>query len=492
MKIDTSYDITFSTNRADTWALSDADSTPVVNITEDWVLMAYSPTVSSLGTGIYITTIDVSWVNWFEVWLTRYTVYVTATVNWVAWAVWLDNFTVDIYNINDMLPITAYNSPPDITDITNAVWDEPLTWATHNVPTSAWRRLRQLGALTVHDWIAQGSWTWDNQIQLDTWASATNWAYDPAEIAIIDWTWAGQSRLILQYDGATKTATVDRNWRVKPDATSEFIIYVNSGREHVNEGLAQGGSSNTITLNANASSTDDAYVGQTIFLRSGTWEDQVASVTAYNGTTKVATIYTSMTWNEWSVIPDTTTGYVMLPQHSISSGGGGGATPEEIWTYSDRTITGGGWGGGFSINYQAINSHTTSKVNELKKELEKKIKEIPQVSLQNVEDTLNEIVSQNDIANEKIIDRIDSSETEICSDIVRKSKELKEDNVKTRNLVRRKTEKINKKLDIEEKDNKEWEEILEILKEIKEEQDDKDTLDFLDKVEQEDLETLLT
>lgn len=116
------------------------------------------------------------------------------------------------------------------------------------------------------------------------------------------------------------------------------------------------------------------------------------------------------------------------------------------------------WGGGFSINYQAINSHTTSKVNELKEELDKKIKKIPQVSLQNVEDTLNEIVSQNDIANAKIIDRIDSSETEICSDIVRKSKELKEDNVKTRNLVRQKSEKIvkyaEKQLDRQEKTDK--------------------------------------
>jgi hypothetical protein len=51
-------------------------------------------------------------------------------------------------------------------------------------------------------------------------------------------------------------------------------------------------------------------------------------------------------------------------------------------------------------------------------------------------------VSQNDIANAKIIDRIDSSETEICSDIVRKTKELKEDNVKTRELVRQKTKKL--------------------------------------------------
>lgn len=35
-----------------------------------------------------------------------------------------------------------------------------------------------------------------------------------------------------------------------------------------------------------------------------------------------------------------------------------------------------------------------------------------------------------------------TTENEVCSDIVRKSKELKEDNVTTRNLVRKKTKKI--------------------------------------------------
>lgn len=63
-------------------------------------------------------------------------------------------------------------------------------------------------------------------------------------------------------------ATVDRNWKVNPNSTSEFIIYVNSGREHVNEGLAQGGTASTITLNASASPTNMAYVGQNVFLRS--------------------------------------------------------------------------------------------------------------------------------------------------------------------------------------------------------------------------------
>lgn len=54
-------------------------------------------------------------------------------------------------------------------------------------------------------------------------------------------------------------------------------------------------------------------------------------------------------------------------------------------------ITGGG---GMSINYQAINSHTTSKVNELKEEIAK----IPKTDLSGIENTLNEISSQNDIA----------------------------------------------------------------------------------------------
>lgn len=58
--------------------------------------------------------------------------------------------------------------------------------------------------------------------------------------------------------------------------------------------------------------------------------------------------------------------------------------------------TSGGW---FSINYQAINSHTTSKVNELKKEFEK----IPKTDL-------NEIKSHINLAKTDIIDTIESIE----------------------------------------------------------------------------------
>jgi len=156
--------------------------------------------------------------------------------------------------------------------------------------------------------LAQGAGTGDNQIQLDSGASATDGAFDPSQIAIALGTGAGQTRLIFQYDGATKIATVDRDWKVNPDTTSTFLITTNPGREHVNEGLAQGGAASSITLNTLASSNDDAYVSQTVFIRAGTGEDQAAIVTAYNGTTKVATIF-----GTWAVTPDTTSAYAMLP-----------------------------------------------------------------------------------------------------------------------------------------------------------------------------------
>mgnify|MGYP003495902041 CR=1 FL=1 len=134
--------------------------------------------------------------------------------------------------------------------------------------------------------------------------------------------------------------------------------------------------------------------------------------------------------------------------------GGGGATAAQIWAYADRTLTESAWlsteehdklfslenstwgGGGFSS--QAIQS----SINNAKREIIEKIEEIPQLSLEKTEEKLSEIASQNDIYKNEIIDTIKSSENEVCSDIVRKSKELKEDNVTTRNLVRQKTKKI--------------------------------------------------
>lgn len=199
----------------------------------------------------------------------------------------------------------------DLDNLAAAVWNEILTGATYNIKNSAGKRLRDLASNTIHFGNAQSGGVNGNQIQLAADASSTDGAYDPAMISITDGTGNGQTRLIYEYDGTTKIATVDRNWKVIPDSTSEYVITSHPGREHVNEGLVRGGTINTVTLNALASPIDNVYNYQTIFLRSGTGEDQTGQIISYDGSTKIATIE-----GEWAVIPDTTTGYTLLPYHN--------------------------------------------------------------------------------------------------------------------------------------------------------------------------------
>ena len=131
------------------------------------------------------------------------------------------------------------------------------------------------------------------------------------------------------------------------------------------------------------------------------------------------------------------------------------ALAQVVWEYGVRSLTESAWlsieehdklmslsggGGWVSINYGAINSHTTKKVEELKEQIAK----IPKTDLTWIEKQLNEIDSHNSLATEQIIDTIKEESNEVSSDIIRKTRELEESNVKTRNLVRQKTEKIDK------------------------------------------------
>lgn len=173
------------------------------------------------------------------------------------------------------------------------IWDEVLTAATHNVSTSSGRRVRQLSDIVILDGTSPDTGGTANtaiRIELNGDASANDGAYDPAIVTIVEGTGAGQSRQIFEYDGANKYAYINRDWKDVPDNTSIYIVIAHSGDTHVNEGLATGGGNSTITLNALASSVDDTYVGQNVFLFAGTGQDQSRTITAYNGTSKVATL----------------------------------------------------------------------------------------------------------------------------------------------------------------------------------------------------------
>jgi hypothetical protein len=236
----------------------------------------------------------------------------------------------------DNLPASpaAVSDIPTVSQIADGVWDEVLTGATHNVPASAGRRVRQLASSIIIDGTAVSATT--NTIVLDSDASSSNGAYDPAIIHISAGTGTGQSRIILEYNGSTKTAIVNRDWKVTPNATSEYVIEAHSDNASVNEGLAQGGSTNTITLNALASDDNDSYVGQSVFIVSGNGADQLGLVIDYNGTTKVATIA-----GNWAHAPNATSGYVMLPNSPVLLGATThtGATIPTVTVITDPVVT---------------------------------------------------------------------------------------------------------------------------------------------------------
>ena len=103
------------------------------------------------------------------------------------------------------------------------IWDEVITGAAHNVATSAARYLREASSsVAAVTGTAQAGAA--STITLEAGASATDDLYNFEQIAIIDGTGAGQGRLITDYVGSTKVATVDRAWTVNPDATSIYII----------------------------------------------------------------------------------------------------------------------------------------------------------------------------------------------------------------------------------------------------------------------------
>ena len=197
----------------------------------------------------------------------------------------------------------------DVDQVGDAVWDEVISTSEHNAAQSAGQRLRQATATVVANDTAETSNSPGvNQIQLASGESSTDGTFDPGLVGIIAGAGQGQSRLILEYAGASRIATLNRDWKTAPDGTSEYIIMATEGGLHVNEGLATGGTASTITLNALASTTDNVYNDQIVFLVSGTGQDQVGRITAYNGGTKIATMAQT-----WGTVPNTTTGYIMVP-----------------------------------------------------------------------------------------------------------------------------------------------------------------------------------
>jgi hypothetical protein len=183
------------------------------------------------------------------------------------------------------------------------VWDEVLTSATHDVGYSAGQRLR---LLIITGAIAQAGTI--NSITLAAAESATDHIYNQNIVTIVGGTGLGQSRIVIEYNGTTKLAMVDRDWHVTPDATSVYEISSFSDALLLDHGIAQAGTATSITLAATALADDSSYIGSVVFISTGTGAGQARLVTAYVGATRLATVSPA-----WQTTPDATSIYKILP-----------------------------------------------------------------------------------------------------------------------------------------------------------------------------------
>jgi hypothetical protein len=112
---------------------------------------------------------------------------------------------------------------PTALENADAVWDEVITGAQHNVNNSAAKFLRQSSeANAMLTGTAQSAT--NNTITLESGAVAANDILNGEQISIIEGTGVGQSRLIIDSAMTTDIVTVAHNWTVNPDATSVYAI----------------------------------------------------------------------------------------------------------------------------------------------------------------------------------------------------------------------------------------------------------------------------
>ena len=160
-----------------------------------------------------------------------------------------------------------------------------------------------------------------NTITLRLGASALDDYYNNNIVEIVRGTGAGQSKMILDYEGSTRIATVDRNWVTQPDSTSVYIIHAliaakaTSGIPDVNvksidgdetaatlfKSLYQGGliagtindtSPTDTSFNGDVglSSVDDFFNGQLLVMTDGSQSGDAKRISDYVGSSKLITL----------------------------------------------------------------------------------------------------------------------------------------------------------------------------------------------------------
>jgi hypothetical protein len=144
------------------------------------------------------------------------------------------------------------------------VWDEELTGAAHNAANSAGRRLRELadGQIIRDNSFQAGSTT--TSLVLDASASAVDDFYNHTIIRIVDGAAADQERVITDYVGSSRTATISPALVTAAPAVSDDFEIVTGGSVHA-ETLGGGYSNGQVWVDtASGVAGTELYVNGTI------------------------------------------------------------------------------------------------------------------------------------------------------------------------------------------------------------------------------------
>ncbi len=110
---------------------------------------------------------------------------------------------------------------------------------------------------------------------------------------------------------------------------SEYAQTIKSSNGHI----AVRSDINTVTLDNRASGSNDIYNEYTIRIVNGTGVGQFRKITAYDGSLKIATVESN-----WSVLPDSTSLYEIIPTINITGDGTNATAFAKMHSYAANTI----------------------------------------------------------------------------------------------------------------------------------------------------------
>jgi len=185
-----------------------ADSTPTAVLWRNGLASGTSVVVSTTAqTGLYkaVFTTDAGWAiaDFLEL-------YVTATIAGTA------GYLAKVWSSTEIGAVELDSASID------AIWNEVLTGATHNIASSAGRRLRQLADTVV---LVDGVCDAASNAGTDSTGTITLEVGTTTACVGQAIRCENQVRFIASYDAGTRIAQLDRPWCVVPDAGDEYVIF---------------------------------------------------------------------------------------------------------------------------------------------------------------------------------------------------------------------------------------------------------------------------